>query len=174
LKSARVLFATLLLCLLPVSLASAGGWGGIGACGQYFDHGFGGPAFGVSTISGYGYGVNAEGDRIGGFGICVLPTAAAGTGGIGGILLGHEWWLGPLVAGFSLQGGVGGASFGDAGYVLLYGQADIDIGVAVLPWMQITAYIGYQVSGNLFPGTSFRSVTSSAPVAGLRLAWGGR
>jgi hypothetical protein len=173
LKSWQVLLAALLLALLPASLASAGGWGGVSASGQYFSGGFTGPALGISTIDGYGYGVNADGDRVGGFGLG-FSSPASGTGGVGGFLLGHEWWLGPLVAGFSLEGGVGGSSIGRAGYLLLFGQADVDVGLAVLPWMQIVLYVGWQAAGNLFPGTSFTSVNVSSPVLGVRLAWGGR
>jgi hypothetical protein len=163
----------LLLALFPVSLVSAGGWGGVSASGPYFNSGFTGPTLGVSTIDGYGYGVNDEGDRVGGFGLG-FSSAAVGTGGVGGFLLGHEWWLGPLVVGFSLEGGIGGSSVGNAGYLLLFGQADIDVGIAVLPWMQVVLYVGYQAAGNLFPGTSFANATFSAPVMGVRIAWGSR
>jgi hypothetical protein len=166
--------ASLLLALLPVSLALAGGWGGVSAGGQYFERGFAGPTMGVSTIEGYGYGVNEEGDRVGGFGLGMLSSPSWGTGGVGGLLLGHEWWLGPLVIGFTLEGGVGGTSFGRAGYMLIFGQADIDIGIAVLPWMQVVAYAGYQTAGNVFPGAPFANVNLAAPVLGVRIAWGGR
>jgi hypothetical protein len=169
-----VLFACLVLALLPAARALAGGWGGVDASGPYFDGGFEGPTLGITTMEGYGYGVNEEGDRVGGFGMGILSTAGAGRGGVGGLLLGHEWWIGPLVVGFNLQGGIGGTSVRDAGYVLLFGQAEIDVGIAVLPWMQIVAYVGYQTAGSLFPGTSFTSVSFSAPVLGVRIAWGGR
>ena len=170
-KTPRVVLAVLLLSLFPACLVSAGGWGGVSACGQYFDRSISGPTLGVSTVMAYGYGVNEEGDRIGGFGLGMISSSASAAGGAGGILLGHEWWLGPFVAGFNLEGGVGGTSVGSNGYLLLFGQAEVDLGIA---WLQIVAYIGYQAAGNLFPGASFSAVKMAAPVLGMRVAWGGR
>ena len=103
----------------------------------------------------------------------MISSPASVSGGAGGILLGHEWWLGPLVAGFNLEGGVGGTSVGSNGYLLLFGQAEVNLGISWLSWMQIVAYVGCQAAGNLFPGGSFSAVKMAAPVLGMRVARGG-
>jgi hypothetical protein len=57
--------------------------------------------------------------------------------------------------------------------MLLFGPADLELGVAVLPWMQVVAYAGCQAGGNLIPGIPFVSATLFTPVLGVRVSWGG-
>jgi hypothetical protein len=131
-----------------------------------------GPLLGVSTITGFGYGVNDDGDRVGGFGMGMFSPAGTAQGGVGGVLLGREFRLGPIILALNILGGVGGVNEGSSGYMVVFGQADLEVGIAWLPWMQIAIYVGYQSWGSLFPGIPFASATSSAPVLGLRIAWG--
>jgi hypothetical protein len=174
-RRGRLLAAVAVLAFFPVVLACAGGGGGLGISGQYFGStGLNGPLMGVSTVSGFGYGVNADGDRVGAFGMAFFSPTATLEGGAGGLVVGHEWWLGPVSLAINLWGGVGGEKAGSLGYMLVVGQGDVEIGLAWLPWMQIVFYVGYQTWGNLFPGVPFASAVSAAPILGFRVAWGGR
>ena len=168
-----VLIAALLLAV-PAGFAIAGGFGGIGVGGPYFQSAANGPLMGVSSVTAFGYSVNDEGDRVGGFGLGLFTPAGSAEGGAGGLLAGHEWRLGPAFLALNLWGGVGGLRSGDMGYLLVFGQADLEIGILWLPWMEITFYAGYQTWGNLFPGVPFASAVSAAPILGMRMAWGGR
>jgi hypothetical protein len=166
----RALFLAVVLCAAP-ALASAGGAGGVGFGIQYYDPEWSNMQMGMSNITGYGYGVLRDGSRIGGFGTAMLSMQSAG--GVGGLLLGHEWRSGPLVLGVSGLGGVGGGSWSGRGYMLLFGEADLELGLCVTPWMQIVAYAGYQAWGNLIPGIPFASAYLATPVIGVRIGWGG-
>ena len=84
----------------------------------------------------------------------LFTPAGSAEGGAGGLLAGHEWRLGPAFIALNLWGGVGGLRSGDLGYLLVFGQADLEVGILWLPWMEITFYAGYQTWGNLFPRRS--------------------
>ena len=163
----------LLFALLPAGIAAAGGAGGVGFGTQFYDPATPSNNLGMAYITGFGYGVDEGGSRIGGFGMALLSDPARSAGGVGGMLVGHEWRGGPVVFAFNLLGGVGGASYGGGGYMLLFGQADLELGAAVLPWMQVVAYVGYQAWGNLIPGIPFVSAKLFTPVIGVRVSWGG-
>jgi hypothetical protein len=169
----RKLFVIALLAVLPVAAASAGGAGGTGFGAQYFDPGLSNVDHQLLYISGFGYGTSTVpyGRRIGGFGMAILSQDHVGAGGVGGMLMGQEFRSGPIVAGITLFYGLGGMAYEGAGYALLFGEADLELGISLL-WMQVTAYAGYQAWGNLVPGFPLRSAVVYTPVLGVRVAWG--
>jgi hypothetical protein len=171
-NGARPLVVAALLALLPVAAASAGGAGGVGFGAQYYDRSLSSGDLGMAYITGCGYGVDGDGNRIGGFGMALLSGLGVTEGGVGGMLVGHEWSIGPLMAAISLLGGVGGAAAWDAGYMLLFGEAELELGIRILPWMQVVAYAGYQAWGNLIPGVPFKAARLNSPVYGVRVAFG--
>jgi hypothetical protein len=58
--------------------------------------------------------------------------------------------------------------------MLGFGQVDFELGVRLVPWMQMTAYVGFQGWGNLLPGYLFSQALFYSPVVGVRFGWGGR
>ena len=90
------------------------------------------------------------------------------------MIVGHEWDAGPLLAALNIWAGMGGGGFGDSGYMLGFGQVDFELGLRLVPWMQITAYAGFQGWGNLVPGYPFTQSYFYSPVVGVRFGWGGR
>jgi hypothetical protein len=171
--SRRFALAVLALALLPAAFAAAGGAGGTGFGAQYFDPGLSSANRGLMYISGFGYGTSEDpfGHRIGGFGMAVLSDDGQTAGGVGGMLVGQEFRSGPLVAGITIFYGVGGMAFDRSGYAVMFGEADLELGVALL-FAQVTAYAGYQAWGNLVPGLALRDAVVWTPVLGIRLAWG--
>jgi hypothetical protein len=169
----KVTLAVLLCSLVPASIAFAGGAGGIGYGYQYFDGRLSSSDMGMSNITGYGYGVLDDGSRVGGFGMSFISASGDAAGGVGGMLVGHEWRTGPLVAALTLWGGLGGASWAGQGCMLGYGAVEAELGVRVLPWMQIVGYAGYQAIGNFLPGIPFSRALLRTPVLGIRIGWGG-
>jgi hypothetical protein len=161
------------LLLLPAALAAAGGAGGVGFGAQYFDPGLSNSSHSLMYISGFGYGRSEVpfGQRVGGFGMAMLSGDGSTAGGVGGMLFGQEFRSGPIVAGLTVMYGVGGVAYQDGGYMILFGEADFDLGV-VLFWTQITAYAGIQAWGNLVPGLPLSAAVVYTPVLGVRLAWG--
>jgi hypothetical protein len=172
-KMMRRVLAVLLLSLLPACIAAAGGAGGVGFGAQYYDPVMSSSNLGMAYIMGFGYGVDEGGSRVGGFGMALFSAPGRSAGGAGGLLVGHEWRAGPVVFAFNFLGGVGGAAYAGGGYMLLFGQADLELGAAVLPWMQVVLYAGYQAWGNLIPGIPFVSAKLFTPVLGVRVSWGG-
>jgi hypothetical protein len=171
--NARRIFVVIALLLgVPAALSFAGGAGGVGVGAQYFDASMSNTNLQMAYITGYGYGVLWSGQRIGGFGTALLSTGHDAAGGVGGLIIGQELRSGPLVLAFSLWGGAGGASVRHHGYMLVFGEADIELGLRVLPWMQVVAYAGYQAWGNMVPGVPFSSAALSTPVIGIRIGWG--
>ena len=173
-KPATVFVALLagVLLVLPAATAAAGGAGGVGFSGQLFDPRLSNTDLGVTQIGGFGYGVGADGSRVGGFGTAFLSESGDMAGGLGGMVFGHEWRGGPLVLALTLWGGLGGGALGGGGYMLAYGAAQVELGVWVLPWMQLSAYVGYEVLGNVVPGVPFGRALLRTPMLGMRLAWG--
>ncbi len=172
-KSARLLLAVLLLVAVPACVAVAGGAGGVSYGFQYYDPQLSNQNLGLSYITGYGYGVNRWGNRIGGFGMALLSGIGAADGGVGGMLFGQEFRAGPIMAAVTCLGGVGGASYSRHGYMLIFGEADLELGLRVLPWMQVVAYAGYQAWGNTIPGIPFSNAFVYTPTLGVRIGWGG-
>ncbi len=160
------------LLAVSATVAVAGGAGGVGFSGQLYDTRLSNTDLGVTQIGGFGYGVSEDGNRIGGFGTSFLSESGDTAGGVGGMVFGHEWRGGPLVFALTLWGGLGGGALSGGGYMLAYGAAQAELGVWVLPWMQLTAYVGYEVLGNVVPGVPFGRALLRTPVLGMRLAWG--
>jgi hypothetical protein len=170
-KGAARVMAVLFL-LAPAALVAAGGAGGVGFGGQYFDPSLSSADIGMSTMTGFGYGSGSDGSRVGGFGAAFFSAAGDVGGGVGGMIVGHEWNAGPVTVALTLWGGLGGASWGTHGYMLALGAAQAELGVWVLPWMQIVGYVGYEALGNVLPGFPFNRALLNTPVLGLRIAWG--
>jgi hypothetical protein len=162
-----------LIGLLPAAMAAAGGAGGVGFGGQYFDPGMSSADRSLTYISGFGYGRTEApyGRRFGGFGMAVLSEDWRTAGGMGGMLIGQEFRSGPIVAALTLFTGAGGIAFDGHGYAVLFGEVDFELGVAFL-WMQITGYAGFQAWGNFVPGYPFSSAVVYTPVLGVRMSWG--
>jgi hypothetical protein len=140
---------------------------------QFSDPQLSGANLNMMYTMGYGYGTSRYGDRAGGFGMTLLSTTGQPSGGVGGLLVGHEWREGSAVGAVTLLGGVGGVGTDTAGYMILFGEADVEFGVWITRWMEISAYAGYQAWGNMVPGPAFTLLTNYTPVLGIRLAWGG-
>jgi len=168
----RTLFAIVLLAVVPAALAVAGGAGGVGFSGQLFDPSLSSADLGMSATTGFGYGVDDDGSRVGGFGTSFLSESGSVAGGVGGMLVGRELRAGPFTLAFTLWGGLGGGAWASRGYFLGYGSAQAELGVWILPWMQVIAYVGYEALGNLVPGPPFSEAFLRTPVLGLRVAWG--
>jgi hypothetical protein len=174
-KTRRLFAVAAALALIPAAMAAAGGFGGSGFGYQYFDAGLSTASYDMTYIMGYGYGTGWDGGRFGGFGVSMISPTGDLAGGVGGVLAGHEWRAGALVAAFTLFTGVGGVGVGtgDAGYMIGFGELDFELGLRVFPWMQAVAYVGYQAWGNLAPGPAFNLLAFCSPVVGIRLGWGG-
>jgi len=171
-KTKSVACAAVLLLAIPAGLAFAGGAGGVGWGMQYYDPEYSSADAGFTYITGYGYGTTWGGSRMGGFGMAMISIDGMGAGGVGGMILGHEWSGGPLMAALTLWAGVGGGGYQKGGYMIGFGEADFELGVRLTPWMQITAYAGYQAWGNLIPGYPFSRALLYTPVVGVRIGWG--
>ena len=129
-------------------------------------------------FGGYGYGTGSGGSRIGGFGCAILSNSDTleFNGGFGGIITGKEFSRsGPVRLAVNLWLGLGGAgtNFGDPeGFFGLFMEGNFEIGFNILPWMQLTPYLGYQLIANLIPGLPVVGTLTYTPVFGLRLVWG--
>ena len=172
-RAVIALFVGVLFALVPTALAVAGGAGGVGFTGQYFDSTLSTADRGMTSLTGFGYGVGDSGSRVGGFGTAFFSAPGDTAGGVGGMLVGHEWRTGPLVAALTLWGGVGGGAWGGNGCMLAYGAAQAELGVWILPWMQLTGFVGYEAMSSVLPGIPFGRALLRTPVLGLRIAWGG-
>ncbi len=169
-KKRFIIAMGVLLATAPFAMA-----GGAGGCGFAMQNPTLGPSntvMGMSSIMGYGYGVSEHGERFGGFGAALLSADGETDGGVGGVMIGQELRAGPFVVAVTLWGGVGGAAYREAGYMLLFGEADAEVGVRLLPWVQLTFYAGYQAFGNMVPGVPMSSMYIYSPVMGVRLGWG--
>ncbi len=167
------------LLALPLSLVFAGGAGGVTWSDQRSVPGLSNMT-GMSSVGGFGYGVSSSGQRTGGFGFALYsgpPGSDSLAGGVGGIIVGQELRLGPITAALNLWTGLGGISATyqgvENGYCVLFGEADVEIGAAVTPWMQLVLYGGLQGFADLTPGSGIGArLTRYAPVVGMRMAWG--
>lgn len=164
---------------LPLSSAFAAGAGGVAWADQRTVQGLTSGAVSISEVGGFGYGVNGNGQRTGGFGYALYSPEGTSSlaGGVGGVIFGQEGHTGPLTFAVNLWTGLGGLSAGLAGaqtgYAILFGEANFELGVNVTPWMQLSAYVGMQglADINARSGIGTRLATYS-PVVGMRLAWG--
>ncbi len=128
----------------------------------------------IQMTGGYGYGVDWDGTKIGGFGMSFNESGSdSPAGGFGGMIFGSYSRLGP----FSFSGnallGVGGLSwpqyFPPEGGVALMTQVDVELGFPIVPWFQVSAYGGMQF---LMPLSDRSDRIMRYPVMGLRFTWG--
>jgi len=49
---------------------------------------------------------------------------------------------------------------------------NLELGIALSPWMQLVAFGAMQGVTNIIPGTPFNSVLYYSPAWGFRLNWG--
>jgi hypothetical protein len=174
----RIVTLAAALILMPLSLACAGGAGGLTWGQQYFDSQLSNADSRAVLSGGYGYGVTQNGQRIGGFGLAVQSSALNGSldGGFGGLILGQEMHAGPFLLAVNLWTGLGGLSADpavSAGKSLaLFEELDLELGLGFIPWMEVTGYAGMQASARVGAGRPLFSDVMYAPVLGVRVAWG--
>ena len=177
-KGLKIIVLAAVLGVLPLSVIFAGGAGGITWGQEFVDPAF--SNFGLqTTYSGaYGYGVNHDGQRIGGFALGLHATNMGPSfdAGFVGLITGQEVHLGPLMGALNLWTGIGGMS---ANTVLntpdcfaLFGEADLEVGFGFTHAMQLTGYVGMQAIVSVVEGQPLFHTVMYAPVMGLRLAWG--
>ena len=178
---------TIAAAIAITALAAAGAWahGGGGAGGvtygfQYLDLD---PVWysqdvRENTVGGFGYGVNRHGQRFGGFGLAFFSDdpSIVFDGGVGGLINGQQISIGPLTGAVVAWTGVGALHTdapGMAGsWITLFLEADVEIGWALTPWLQVTGYGGVQVLTNLTPDDPFQGMLFYTPTVGVRIAWG--
>lgn len=170
------------MALVLSLLCGAGIWAD-GAGGTFLGYTFGNdeipgtitiPSSGQELLyfGGYGYGVGRWGSISGGFGLAVLDRGNGGyAGGVGGFVTGIRFLRVPHVALVSWTG-LGGLSAGGRGWFVGFEEVDLEVGLPIVPWFMPTAYVGYQVTGNLIPGLPFRDSFTYNAVAGIRVLWG--
>lgn len=129
----------------------------------------------------YGYGVSRNFVINGGFGMAYMdPENPAGVrGAFGGIVNGIRILPRPINISITSWTGVGGVSYGggpylfdSGGYFTFFEEIDLEIGFPFVKWMMPVLYIGYQVSGNLVPGTPFQAFLTWGPTIGGRFIFG--
>jgi hypothetical protein len=175
-KTQRLLMTMLALIAIPgIAAFAAGGAGGIGFGVQHFDPEYSSANLFLQYATGYGYGVSREGERIGGFGTGFYSDNGQAAGGVGGIIVGHEWKGGPFTAALTFWGGIGVATrkvSTTPPAVVLFGEADAELGIRLVRWMQLTAYVGMQGWGRPFHQIFFDGAGLYTPVYGFRIGWG--
>lgn len=175
-KTQRLLMTVIALCAIPgLAAFAAGGAGGVGFGVQYFDREMSSANLLLQYATGYGYGVSREGERIGGFGTGFYSDDGKAAGGVGGIIIGHEWKGGPFTAALTFWGGIGAASRNvgiAAPSVILFGEADAELGIRLVRWMQLTMYVGMQGWGRPFHQVFYDTAGLYTPVYGFRIGWG--
>ncbi|MGO9412709.1 MAG: hypothetical protein ACLQCB_18425 [Spirochaetia bacterium] len=178
-SNARIVIFALAAMTLPLGGAFARGAGGVTWSDQHYVEGFSNSTFSASEVGGFGYGVSSGGQRTGGFGYAIYSPQGTGSvvGGVGGAIIGQEVRAGPFTFAVNLWTGLGGVSATFAGtqsgLAVLFGEANLELGIAVTPWMQLSAYAGMQGLADIDPhsGIGTRLGTYS-PVVGMRLSWG--
>ncbi|HVO38359.1 MAG TPA: hypothetical protein VMV03_04945 [Spirochaetia bacterium] len=178
-RTLKLVILSAALAAAPLSLAFAGGAGGVTWSNQHAVFGLPTSTLSVSSVGGFGYGVSPGGTRTGGFGFALysVPGGDSLSGGVGGFIVGQEGHAGPFTAAVNLWTGLGGVSATMAGVetgaLVLFGEANVELGAAVTPWMQLVLYGGVQGLADVSPGHGIGSqILSYAPVIGMRLAWG--
>ena len=179
----RVFVAAAAIAALAASGAWAHGGGGAGGVThgfQYLELNRGCYSVDVreNTVGGFGYGVDRHGERFGGFGLAFFSEdpSVVFEGGVGGLINGQQFSIGPLTAAAVAWTGVGCLTTdvpGMAGsWITLFLEADVEVGWALTPWLQVTGYAGMQLMTNLSPGDPFEGMLFYTPTVGVRIAWG--
>ena len=166
----------LVLTVVVTALASAYGGGGW-FNGHYFPMDeFTNTSVEAEINGGYGYGVGRDGSRYGGFGMVIHDHARPEEviGAFGGVITGRQFRGWPFTLSANLWTGIGYlnpsfvSSSGGVGFVA---EADVEAGLRILPWFQLSLYAGMQV----ISGFDLQSLVDSAiytPVIGARFTWG--
>ncbi len=171
-RKLTVVFAVI-MAIVPLSTAFAGGAGGALYGVQYFIPEWSSFDGQLTYVGGYGYGVSHRGARTGGFGMAFYSENGLGpVGGVGGLMSGQELKLGPFMGAVDLLTGVGGVSTPMGGYFVLFGEVDASLGFAIFDWMQASVYAGLQGMVNVCPGRPLQDMILYTPVVGIRIAWG--
>ncbi|MBN1696246.1 MAG: hypothetical protein JW881_01920 [Spirochaetales bacterium] len=123
------------------------------------------------------YTVSSGGQRLGGFGSLIVSGARPEPyvfGGVtGGVYLGQELVLGPVVTASNLLLGLGVTSSNigrDAGHIAVIGEAHIEAGFFISDWLQLTCFGGIQSILNLFPSWPSQAYFFYVPVWGIKFA----
>jgi hypothetical protein len=175
----KIMILVVAALALPLAGAFAAGAGGVAWADQRSVQGLSNGTVSISEVGGFGYGVNANGQRTGGFGYAIYSPEGTSSvaGGVGGVIFGQEGHAGPLTFALNLWTGLGGlsATFAgtETGLAILFGEANVELGIAVTPWMQLSAYVGMQGLADISAHTGIGTrLATYSPVVGMRLAWG--
>lgn len=166
------------LAVLPLSMACAGGAGGLTWGQQYFDSQLSNYDFQGTWSGAYGYGVTRRGQRIGGFAMAVRSSALneAFEGGFAGLITGQEMHAGPFLMAINLWTGLGGLTADPAlpagRSLALFGELNLELGLGFISWMEVTGYAGMQAITRVSGGRPLFSNVMYTPVLGVRVAWG--
>ncbi len=175
-RSMKKITILMIVLLVPVSVGFAYSSGGGLTYGlQYCHPELTNQDIGLHTVGGYGYGTSRSGQRFGGFGMALFSDSNELVGGIGGNITGHEFVTWPVSLAVNLWTGVGGAkaSLKDpGGYLIIFTELNLELGIALSPWMQLVVFGAMQGVANIIPGTPFDSVLYYSPAWGFRLNWG--
>jgi hypothetical protein len=129
--------------------------------------------------------VDREGTIVGGFGMGFLDGGLLGdatatgvnlAGGIGGLIVGQRFIReGRIHLDVCLRLGLGGGAQHSGtwrGWALAYAEPYAELVIAVVPWMALSAQLGYRFMGNFAPGMFFSGMVQRSPVLGLAVTWG--
>jgi hypothetical protein len=137
-------------------------------------------SLGLACYGGYGYGVHGH-NIIGGFGFAVADMSGDTgiAGGFGGVINGLRFIDWPVTVSLISWTALGGISTGnqasgeaEEGFFAFLEEVTLELGIPINRWFMPSLYAGYQIAGNLAPGTPFEDFLSYTPVVGLRVAWG--
>ncbi len=163
------------LMTASVFAVSAYGGGGFFQATHMTLPGYSNLSSGGEVRGGYGYGASRSGARYGGFGLVATDTGSEDVlGAFGGVISGRQMRTGPFTLSVNAWSGVGYVNpeyIAVPGNVGFFAEANLEAGFAILPWMQLSVYAGYQAMGPFDPQLLF-SHTLYTPVIGSRLSWG--
>jgi hypothetical protein len=177
-KGVKIMVLAAALAILPLSVLSARGAGGITWGQEYFDPSLSNFDLQATYSGAYGYSITRDGQRIGGFALGIRSSAPSAEfdAGFVGFITGQEVHFGPVMGAVNLWMGFGGMS---ASPVLntpdcfaLFGQIELEMGFGFTHGMQLTGYAGMQAIAGVRDGQPLFGNVMYTPVLGLRLAWG--
>jgi hypothetical protein len=137
-------------------------------------------SLGLAYYGGYGYGVHGH-TITGGFGFAITDTDGDSgiAGGFGGVINGVRFIDWPVTVSLISWTAVGGISTGNQesgdgkeGFFAFMEEITLELGLPINRWFMPSLYAGYQIAGNLAPGTPFEDFLVYTPVVGMRVAWG--
>jgi hypothetical protein len=171
----KTVVIALVMAAIAATAAFAYGGGGFFEGSQYIYPGYTNVENPADVHGGFGYGASRSGSRYGGFGLSISdPETGEFLGGFGGVITGRQTRMGPFTLSANIYAGVGYATpelVNWPGGVSFLAEGTVEAGFAILPWLQISAYGGYQVIGPLDVN---RALVDSryVPVIGTRVTWG--